>query len=364
MLLFLLACSERFEADDTAVVEPTDEPEDTAPIDTDADTGSDEPIGLCINELMPDNEASVADETGAWPDWIELHNPTDAAIDLEGWYVTDYRLEPGRHRLGALTLEAGGFLVLWADELPDLGPDHLGFALSNDGGEVALFAPDGRGTIVTYGPMAADFSLARVPDCCEGDGCLTYDFRGSPAASNVDPVYEDVPIVAAGSRWKYWDQGTNPGADWATLAYVDAAWPSGDAPLGYGDTHLVTTIGYGPDANNKYITTWFRYTFDVPARTFDGLTLSLLRDDGAIVYLNGTEVARDNMPTDVVTDTTLATASVPTGDETTYFTYELDPASLLPGTNVLAVELHQSAATSSDLGFDAALTGQVLVTGE
>ena len=50
-------------------------------------------------------------------------------------------------------LEAGGFLVLWADTSPDLGPAHVGFGLSDEGEAVALFAPDGTGTVVTYGPM-------------------------------------------------------------------------------------------------------------------------------------------------------------------------------------------------------------------
>lgn len=366
MLLLLLACSERFEADasrvdtgveDTSTVD-TDPDPDTASIDTDPDTGNDGPIELCINELMPDNESATADETGAYPDWFELHNPTEAAIDLTGWYVTDSRLDPRRHTLGALTLEPNGFLVLWADNQPDLGADHLGFALDNEGGEVAIYAPDGRGSIVTYGPMAADFSLARVPDCCEGDDCFTYDFRGSAGEPNVDPVYEDVALVPAGSSWKYWDQGTNPG-DWASATFDDSAWPAGAGPLGYGDTHLVTTVGYGADANNKYLVTWFRLTFDLPARPLDGLTMGLLRDDGAVVYLNGTEIARDNLPEGDLTDATLASASVGGADETAYFTFTLDPTALRAGTNVLAVAVHQSAVTSSDLGFDLALTGKI-----
>ncbi|MFN7145109.1 MAG: lamin tail domain-containing protein, partial [Myxococcota bacterium] len=177
-LLLLAACSERFP-------EPSDTGRDTTPhvdsgaddtsVDSgDTDTGevSDAPLELCINEIMPDNEASAQDETLAYADWIELHNPGDAPVVLDGWTITDFRLEPDKHVLGGgLALPPGGFLVLWADALPDTGPDHLAFKLGADGGEVALYAPDGRGSIVTYGPMAADFSLARVPDCCTGDGC-------------------------------------------------------------------------------------------------------------------------------------------------------------------------------------------------
>ncbi len=364
MLALLLACSERFEPEDTGEGEPVVDSatDDTGPVDTDPDTGSDLPLELCINEIMPDNEASAQDETLAYPDWIELHNPGDTTVDLAGWTITDYRLEPEKHTLGDLSIEPGGFLVLWADELPDTGANHLGFKLSGDGGEVAVYAPDGRGSIVTYGPMAADFSIARVPDCCEGEGCLTYDFRGSPGESNVEPVYEDVTLLAAGSTWKYWDQGTNPGAGWQAAGFDDAAWPVGAAPLGYGDTHLVTTVGYGADPNAKYTTTWFRVTFDVPSVELASLTLSLLRDDGAVVYLNGAEVARDNLPEGELTDATLASASVGSADETAFFDFDLAVEALAPGTNTLAVELHQASGTSSDLGFDLALTGQIVVT--
>ena len=368
MLLFLLSCSEPFSSEDTAAADTsaddTAADTDTAPIDTDRETGDipDIPLELCINEVMPDNEASAADETGFFPDWIELHNPGAAAIDLEGWKITDYRLEPDRHTLGALTLEPGGFLVLWADELPETGPNHLGFKLGAEGGEVAVFAPDGRGSVLTYGPMAADFSLVRVPDCCEGDACLGYDFRGSPGESNVEPVFDDVPLLPAGSTWKYWDQGVNPGAGWQAAGFDDSLWPTGAGPLGYGDTHLVTTVGYGADAYAKHVTTWFRATFEGPPVALDALTLSVLRDDSAVVYLNGIEVARENLPEGDLTDATLALASIGSADETSYFDVVLDPAWVVEGTNTLAVEVHQSAPDSSDLGFDLAVTGQVEVT--
>jgi hypothetical protein len=89
--------------------------------------------------------------------------------------------------------------------------------------------------------------------------------------------------------------------------------------------------------------------------------LSLLRDDGAVVYLNGVEVARSNLPSGTLTDATLASASVGAPDETTYWSYSIDPALLQSGSNTLAVELHQASVDSSDLGFDLTLVGKVVV---
>ena len=336
---------------------------DTGRIDTgdsgdSADTAPPPQLAFCINELMPDNETALVDAWGDSPDWIELHNPTDSAIDLDGAIILDDR---SRHTIEGLVLEPGAFLLLYADEAIDRGPDHLGFKLAAEGGSLSIFSRDGAGTIVNYGSMAADFSLARTTDCCSGDSCLGYDFRGTPGVTNEPVVYEDVTLLAAGSRWAYWDAGASAGADWSTSAFDDSAWARGAAPLGYGDGHIVTTVSYGTDAFNKHITTWFRTTFAGPASLPDALSLSLLRDDGAVVYLNGTEVARSNLPSGALTDSTLASSSVGPPDETTYWSFSVDPALLRTDWNTLAVELHQASLDSSDLGFDLSLVGKVIV---
>jgi hypothetical protein len=85
------------------------------------------------------------------------------------------------------------------------------------------------------------------------------------------------------------------------------------------------------------------------AAVYKGLKLRLLRDDGAIVYLNGKEVFRSNMPAGAVTSATLA---YETGGENVYQEKTVDPSLLVNGANVIAVEVHQGAVTSSDLSFD------------
>ncbi|MDP2312772.1 MAG: lamin tail domain-containing protein [Pseudomonadota bacterium] len=365
MILWLLACSERFETDTGDTRPVADDSGDTDPGDTDTgETGvSDLPLELCINEFMVDNESSLQDETLAWPDWIELHNPGNTRVELDGWSLTDTRADPDKHVLtGGLAVAPGGFTVLWADDLPAVGVDHLAFRLGVDGGEVALYAPDGRGSVVTYGELAADFSVARVPDCCEGEGCLAFDFRGTPGVTNVEPVYEDVPLLPTGSTWKYWDAGVNPGAGWEQPGFDDAAWASGAAPLGYGDAHQVTVVSYGADPALKHTTTWFRTSFAAPDIELASLAMGVLRDDGAVVYLNGVEIARDNLPEGDLADATFASASTGGTDETVYWEFDLAPGLVEPGTNTLAVALHQSSVDSSDLGFDLTLTGERLVT--
>jgi hypothetical protein len=175
------------------------------------------------------------------------------------------------------------------------------------------------------------------------------------------PDLETFTVVAKGSTWKYSDAGKNLHATaWKTLAYDDSdasTWKSGKAKLGYSDSPA-TTISYGPDAANVYPCYYFRHKFtsdNVPL----SLKLSLLRDDGAIVYLNGAEVVRSNMPAGAVAYATLASASIGGSDETTYFSFaDVDPTLVVVGENLLAVEVHQQSVSSSDLGFDLELMSQ------
>ncbi len=174
-----------------------------------------------------------------------------------------------------------------------------------------------------------------------------------PAVASAQTV-----LVPAGSVWRYLDNGSNQGTAWRAPAFNDGAWASGPAQLGYGDGGEATVVGYGPNASNKYITTYFRRSFNVVDRSaFSGLTLRLLRDDGAVVYLNGVEIVRSNMPSGTIAYRTLASTAISGTGESTFVSATLGIGALVNGTNVLAVEVHQSGATSSDLSFDLELIG-------
>lgn len=346
----LLACSESFEAPVEAA-RPSRDVDDTG----DAPAG---PLQLCINEFMPDNESSARDDTDATPDWIELYNPSAVTVDLAGWALTDDLETPDEHVFAqGFGLVAGGFALLWADGLPELGTSHLGFRLGDEGGLVSLVAPDARASIVRYETVPADFSVARATDCCTGEACLSFAFRGTPGESNVVVELEDVPLVAASSAWRYLDTGVAPGPDWRAAGFDDAGWLEGPGTLGYGDAQS-TVISYGPDAAAKPLTAWFRHTFTVTGvPAMEELEAGLVRDDGAAVYLNGVEIIRSNLPEGELTAATTASATTSDAAETSRWITALDPALLVEGTNILAAEVHQAAPDSSDLSFDLSLTG-------
>jgi hypothetical protein len=160
-------------------------------------------------------------------------------------------------------------------------------------------------------------------------------------------------LVPAGAEWRYHDGGVNLGTAWRTPAYDASAWKQGAAQLGYGDDDVSTILNYGPNSASKHPTYYFRHEFFVaePAR-FLSATLGVIRDDGAMVFLNGKEVFRSNLPSGSVSYTTLASNTVGSGDESTFFETELAAADFVSGGNVLAVEIHQSAVDSSDVSFN------------
>jgi hypothetical protein len=161
----------------------------------------------------------------------------------------------------------------------------------------------------------------------------------------------DQTLIATGSTWKYHAQGVDLGTSWRTVDYVDSGWPSGRAQLGYGDGDESTTLSFGSNSNNRYPTYYFRQTFNV-ASSGASLTLRYLRDDGCVIYLNGAEIVRSNMPGGSITYTTLATSAIGGADESSWLQTSINPALLHTGTNVIAVELHQSAVNSTDISFD------------
>jgi hypothetical protein len=174
----------------------------------------------------------------------------------------------------------------------------------------------------------------------------------------MKPPKPPTTLVPFGGVWKYLDNGSNQGTAWREISFDDGSWSEGQAQLGYGDGDEATEVGYGPDANNKYITTYFRHTFTVNnPSAYKMLDLQLLRDDGAVVYLNNQEVFRSNMPAGEVTYTTPASAGVAGAEENAWRHQTVSPSLLVPGPNVLAVEIHQVRSSSSDISFDLELVG-------
>ena len=168
----------------------------------------------------------------------------------------------------------------------------------------------------------------------------------------------ETPLIKFGedAQWRYQDNGKAQSADWCEPSFDDSKWKLGPAPLGYGDGGLNTTVSFGDDEDKKHITTYFRHHFDVQnAEALEKLVLLIRSDDGIIVYLNGDEVIRDNLPKGNIQFASRATRLKDLLDERLYRRFVVPAATLVSGTNVIAVEVHQVNPWSSDLFLDLVL---------
>ena len=253
---------------------------------------------------------------------------------------------PGWWRLAAVVALAASALACAGQ-----APSHGQLAANMQAGD----AGDASGGKETTG--SADASGGPCPAGCDDGNPCTFDtcdkISGGCLHTPTSNCQSDT-VIAKASSWKYLDTGINPGPTWTTVAFGDTAWKTGNAVLGYGEKGLGTTVSFGPKAAAKHVTTWFRKTFSLTdPSVYTTIALTCRRHDGVVVYLNGTEVFRDNLPAGTISDTTLALKAV---SDPTYWERYLDPALLVTGTNVIAAEVHLASPSSGDLAFDLDLT--------
>ena len=96
------------------------------------------------------------------------------------------------------------------------------------------------------------------------------------------------------SVWRFFNQGVDPGVAWEQPGFDDSTWSNGLPKFGFGGDGERTSVGV---AANGYTNFYFRHTFNVTgAGSIANLYARFIRDDGLVVYLNGAEAFRNNMP--------------------------------------------------------------------
>lgn len=122
---------------------------------------------VVINEMMPQNEVSVADQDGEYDDWIELFNTTGSSIDLSGYYLSDRpNAEPLMWQIPeGTTIDANGYLTIWLDEDTLQDGLHANFKLSVSGETVSFTDPDGfEISRVRMPEMSSSITYGRYPN--------------------------------------------------------------------------------------------------------------------------------------------------------------------------------------------------------
>ena len=168
--------------------------------------------------------------------------------------------------------------------------------------------------------------------------------------------------VAAAPAWRYLDSGGEPAAAWrTTLTFDDSTWRLGELEVGSGDGDERSTAANVPSGSNTRRAFYFRQKFDVPdPAAITTLRLKAVVDDGAVFYLNGTEVYRDNMPAGTPSITTSASSNRAGAAESQVRTFDISAFAGLvqPGQNLLAVQAHNYGiplVASNDFSFDCGL---------
>lgn len=167
----------------------------------------------------------------------------------------------------------------------------------------------------------------------------------------------NIQLLHPNSTWRYLDNGSNQGTAWRTTEFNDSAWSVGMAPLGYPVFKTTSlfggirkTISYGANSSMKHRTSYFRTAINVSdLADYTQIIGTFGMDDGAILYVNGQEVYRYNMPEGEANDQTLSSATVEEPvTETVDLTQALEGV-LHEGVNSFAAEVHQRSDNSSDL---------------
>ncbi len=142
------------------------------------------PGDLVINELMAANDSlsGISDLNGDYADWIELHNTTDQYLDLSGYHLSDSLPDPTKWAFPqGVGVEAGGYLIVYADNDPTQIGVHAGFRLSRLGEDLAFSSPSGEVIeTVSYPEHSGGDSYSRIPNAT-GDFSFAYP---TVAASN------------------------------------------------------------------------------------------------------------------------------------------------------------------------------------
>lgn len=213
---------------------------------------------------------------------------------------------------------------------------------------------DQQGDQIRFGASTADIYFTT-------DGS---DPRNSPTVQIHRVKGDTQKLVTLGSNWRWFTDATGLGssaivagspewssANWKHWDFDDSSWPVGRAQFGYGENDEATQIPFGPDSTRKWTSSYFRHEFTVSNIVeIAELRIFIRRDDGAIVYLNGQESGRSGIVAGPVTGSTFADPAFDDGQLLLQIPVPL--AHLVPGRNVLAVEIHQSTLNNPDASFD------------
>ena len=302
-----------------------------------------DPRRVRINEWLATSEVRFKD------DFVELFNTDTLPVNIGDFYLSDDpQQDPRKFQFPSLSFIGGrGFSVMRADDEP--GMRHLPFKLASADEWLQLSDVNlNRIDLVHFQCETSDISQGRFPD----GGAEYSDFDlPTPGISNNagDTQVVTDTLVPLTANWAYNQSDTDLGTAWIDLGYNSTSWPTGPGLL-YSESDPLN----GPEgtqlALNPPTTHYFRHQFNFSGNPQQAmLEFDLFADDGAVVYLNGVEIARVRMPAGPIAHTTFASDGQ--GNANREGPFAIPAGIIVPGTNILAAQVHQDDGTSSDVVF-------------
>lgn len=249
-----------------------------------------------------------------------------------------------------------------ADPVADFSASAQGMQVSVDAG--ASHDPDG--TIVSYAWEFGDGAVGTGRQTTHtytqpGDRTITLqvtDNSGRSATTTRPVSIESTPteteVVAAGSSWRWRYLTEAPPAGWNSRTFDSTSWNSGPAPFGWGAPIVATNIDTFANPQDRPRAAYFTKSFDIAnIGSVEKLVIESAGDDGAVIYVNGTEVARANMPAGAISHTTYASSARRYNvANASPIVVEVPVALLVEGTNVVSAQSHVNFRATADLTFD------------
>lgn len=260
-----------------------------------------------------------------------------------------------------VSISSGDRTVISNGSLRGAGTNFRALEAVEVGLDGVVYAGDRLGRVI----FTVDLATGDRTLFSSGDNQSLPENGSGPPLANVremaivGDVLEQQDIVAYGSSWRYLDSGTVIGSNWRSLTFNDTNWLTGIAEFGYGDGDEATVVNCGStapacNASNRASTHFRKVVTIDDLAEFSGYIGHVLRDDAAAVYVNGVEVFRDpSLPANSAFNAFATTTS----DDNEVAIFLIDPALFVEGPNIIAVQVHQAATTSSDLSFDFHLVG-------
>lgn len=339
--------------------------------------------GMVINEIMYHPKA---DDEAPY-EWLELYNDYAVPLGIGGWSFSkgiSFTFPSGT------VMQGYSYLVICADKATVQGMYGISKSklmgpfegrLDNGGERIALV--DKYGAVMAHvrykdrepWPAGADgtgHSLALINPDLENDESESWAVSAQPTGSpgepngfKVETTVTDTLLLDVGEEWKYFkgsEEPSDPADAWLEPDFDDSSWLTGATGIGYGDGDDATVLD---DMPGNYLSVFCRKSFEVSRVSRDSIDNLLLRvdyDDGFIAYLNGEEVGRRNMGDvgEVFTHDTPSTATV--GDLPESAEIAVPKSAIRDGVNVLAIQIHNSSLTSSDLSMIPSLMSRTVNT--